>query len=143
MTATYDQLTANVDGTRDLVNALNTLHAFGALDVDELDDDTREVLDDHGIDPADFEPEELFDELLDAAALEIYGTARVTYDTVDVGGIVVVVGTGGPHIEFEVSWNESAEIRGYWGTDTVTKRVSGVTFGDYLAEIVGGWDRDL
>lgn len=136
----FDQLAASVDAARDLVDALDDIDQLD--DIDDLTDEARGVLSDHGIEEIDDrDPAELFDDLIENAALEIYGNARLDHHGIDLSGIVVVTGIGGPHVEFEVSHTGGVEIRGYWGSDRVT-RWTRAAFGDRLAEAIGGWEQD-
>jgi hypothetical protein len=135
---TRKHLEHNVGAVMRLVRAMSDL-CSGALGESAS---ITEVLEDHGYEgDLSADPGELLDFLFESV-LEIYGNARVTADTVDVRGVVVVTGVGGPHLEFEVSYNGDVEVRGYWGRDRITDNSFGHNaLGDHLVELVGGWDR--
>lgn len=82
------------------------------------------------------------DDVLNNNALEVYANARLdTGGAKDIRGVVVVLGTGGPHYEFEVDWKGNVEGRAYWGGETATVRAYDMeSLGEYLIELFGGWD---
>ena len=58
--------------------------------------------------------------------------------------ITVVLGTGGPHIEVVAEnvgscHGATVEVRGYWGGDTVVRRVDSETAGTWLSTVAGSW----
>lgn len=66
--------------------------------------------------------------------LEIYANARVSWDEVDIREVVLVTGTGGPHIEVVVDLNSSYDgfaVHGYWGSDHVVVRGSSAPLTSY------------
>ena len=67
-------------------------------------------------------------ELLEAMALEVYGTRYTNRD--GLVAVTVVTGTGGPHVEFTI--DEAGRVIGkaYWGSD-------GAEVTDYLPDLFG------
>jgi hypothetical protein len=64
---------------------------------------------------------------IDAIALEVYATANIyPHGLQTITGVVVVTGTGGPHIEFTVEESGSVLAEGWWGSDHVTLRAGGL-----------------
>lgn len=83
-------------------------------------------------------------DVLNNNALEVYANARLdTGGAKDIRSVTVVLGTGGPHYEFEVDWEGRVEGRAYWGGETATVRAYDMeSLGEYLVELFGGWDQD-
>lgn len=131
----YDQLVASVESARDLASTLDRV-----LRARASESEVRNLAEDYGIELADVDDFDV-SEFLSDNALEIYGNGRVFGDgTHDLREVVVVLGTGGPHIEFTVTDSGRCLAEGYWGSDKVERSEYGLdTLGDFLSEYFGGW----
>ena len=79
---------------------------------------------------------------IENVVLEVYGTARIGADTIDMGSVTIVTGIGGPHTEIELTWKGEATYRGYWASDKVEKWIGTYSaLADTIAESLGGWDQ--
>lgn len=95
-------------------------------------------VEDNGLDEVGFDVADV----LNNNALEVYANARLdTGGAKDIRSVVVVLGTGGPHYEFEIDWKGNVEGRAYWGGESATVRAYDMeSLGEYLVELFGGWD---
>jgi len=131
---TATQLEASVESLRDTVNVLNDI-----LTNQDDDHEVRQLIEYYGLDEGIL-TYEVVDEVLNNA-LEIYGNARVTPDSVDIRSFTVVMGTGGPHIEFIAGYRGTVEIVGYWGSDRTERFTHAPALTGYIADMMGGWER--
>jgi len=128
MSSTLEQLTASVEGLRDL------LVSFDAGPVDDSDSDETEAVD----------PRDCW-EWADGA-LEAYALVRADYTG---GGgpqsVTVVTATGGPHVEAvcRMDGAGSFTVEGYWGSDRVSRHGTSQAFeawcDDYVSGLAYGW----
>jgi len=77
-------------------------------------------------------------DVLNTDALEVYATGRFHFhDGWTVTGIVIVTGTGGPHVEAEISDSGRIVGRCYWGSDRAEEiGYDGESLFEYLAEMM-------
>jgi len=120
---TSEQLQRSVRGTAEDLERLVSL-----INGDEVD--CADLFTDHGY-GADDDPGNTALVILEEWPLEAYVTGRRDIGgSWDVTGVVVVFGTGGPHIELDT--NERAVV-GYWGSDRFEWTVSGAVV-DYFEQ---------
>jgi len=80
---------------------------------------------------------------IDSNALEVYATAQVTPDSLDLRTVVIVTGIGGPHVEVTFDLCSSycrATVEGFWGSDHITRTVEA---SDPLASWINGYAETL
>lgn len=74
-------------------------------------------------------------EVLDTMALEVYGTKEVGPYRDNLTSITVITGTGGPHVEWEISDTGRITGRAYWGGEEATSYGHADLF-DMLADLI-------
>jgi hypothetical protein len=133
-TDTADMLRAAVRNTADEHDRLVALANGDGPD----EDDVLWLRDQLGfdVDPQDYDSEDIREEAreyLDNDVLEIYGVWHGrTRDSSDLRGVVVVTGTGGPHIELDTA---KGQWIGYWGGDTAYASAS--------REVIDYWEQTI
>jgi hypothetical protein len=133
MSDTKDQLTASVEGAIKDAEMLEALAIAGTVEMMDKGPERKRARKDYELDnDADVT------EALDTIALEVYANARLSPDGArDIQEIVVVTGTGGPHVEFSVSWNDGTVVAtGWWGSDKVERYAyeAAPALAEYLAD---------
>ena len=72
----------------------------------------NQIAEDYGLDPGGWD----WLDLLEAMALEVYGTSYTNRD--GLVAVTVVTGTGGPHTEFTVDEAGRCKATATWGSET-------------------------